>query len=87
MTANKDLTKTREVRKMLNGDGYHYDVTDEISTFGDRYFLVRGDSEMAKTFKSLVSNTTPYNVADFEAFGDRFRAKIVHEDADVEFGS
>jgi hypothetical protein len=67
---------TTEVRSMLNGDGNHYDVSDDLRTDNTRYFKVRGDSDLLKTFRSLVENATDYEVVDVEDWGDRFKAEI-----------
>jgi len=61
---------------MLNGDGHHYRVTDRFHHERGRYFIARGDSQMLKTFKSLVKNATNYVVVDTEVRGDTFRAEI-----------
>jgi hypothetical protein len=61
---------------MLNGDGNHYNVTDRFHHERGRYFIVRGDSDLLKTFRSLVEYGTPYTVVDSDNRGDRFRAEI-----------
>jgi len=70
---------TTDVRKMLNGDGNHYDVSDHLRTDNTRYFKVRGDSDLLKTFRSLVENGTNYDVVDVEDWGNRFKAEIERE--------
>jgi len=75
-----DLTATGDVRKMLNGDGNHYRVADKFHHERGRYFVVRGDADLKKTFKGLVEHGTNYTVADIQQ-NDRgdFRAEIERE--------
>jgi len=70
------MQTTTEVRKMLNGDGNHYDVSDHLRKDNTRYFKVRGDSDLLKTFRSLVENASNYEVVDVMDWGDRFKAEI-----------
>lgn len=70
---------TTEVRRMLNGDGNHYRVTDRFHHSRGRYFRVSGDSNLAKTFKSLVKNATDYKVVNIEKRGGKFKAEIEHD--------
>lgn len=77
---SETMRTTAEVRKMLNGDGNHYDVSDGLRTDNTRYFTVRGDSELLETFKSMVRNATPYDVVDVSDWGDRFKAEIETEE-------
>lgn len=78
-STENDLTPTGDVRRMLNGDGEHYRVTDRMRSDNTRYFVVRGDSDMATTFKSFIRNATDYEVVDFERRRDTFRAEIERE--------
>lgn len=74
-------TNTRtQVWKMLNGDGNHYDVADKLRKDNTRYFSVRGSADLLKTFKTLVTNATDYEVVEVEERGDRFKAEIELED-------
>jgi len=67
---------TTEVSKMLNGGSNHYDVSDHLRTDNTRYFKIRGDSDLIKTFRSLVRGATDYEVVEIKDWGGRFKAEI-----------
>jgi hypothetical protein len=75
--AQNDYTTTSTVRSMLGRK--HYYVTDKLRDHKTRYFVVRGNLDLLKTFRTLVDNTTPYVVVDVSKGDERFRAEIEHE--------